>query len=161
MISGTLTQYIADAIGHPVSKELLDLLNTVQVVSSTEIAFIDGVTPGTAAASKAVVLDSGGDVTWVDGGDIALGTGTGTKIGTAVGQKLGLWGATPVAQQSHADQGALTAGIGTASNTTLTAITDTSSDQSAPINNNFEKIAELLNRLRLDLVTIGAIKGSA
>lgn len=68
-------------------------------LTHSDFAMIDGITAGTAAASKAVVLNSGGDVTWVDGGDISLGTTTGTKIGTGTNQKLGFYNATPVVQQ--------------------------------------------------------------
>lgn len=74
------------------------MMSTAQITTS-EADVLDGVTAGTAAASKAVVLDSSGDVTLVDGGDIALGTSTGTKIGTATNQKLGFYNATPVVQQ--------------------------------------------------------------
>lgn len=54
-------------------REIRDMLNVMQVLSSTEAGFIDGVTAGTGAASKALVLDSGGDVTMPDLGSIGFG----------------------------------------------------------------------------------------
>lgn len=41
------------------------------------------------------------DLTITDAKNIVINTTTGTKIGTAASQKIGLWGATPVIQQSH------------------------------------------------------------
>ena len=83
-------------------------------------------------------------------------------VGNATSDEVGFYGVTKVAQLSHADQTTLTDSTGgSVSNATLAAITDTSSDQSAPINANFAKIAQLVNRLRADLVSLGLIKGSA
>lgn len=141
---------------------VLDQLDAINELTAPEIAFIDGVTAGTAAASKAVVLSSGGDVTWVDGGDVALGTTTGTKIGTAVTQKLGFFNATPVVQPSGAAQAALTDSTGGSADGTLAAVTDTSmSDQSGTINNNFTELYTLLTAIRTALVNLGVIKGAA
>lgn len=44
------------------ANEVVSLLNTVSALSSTEAGYIDGVIAGTAAASKALVLDSNLDV---------------------------------------------------------------------------------------------------
>ena len=92
--------------------EVITTLNAVAALSGSEAAFIDNVVAGTFAASKAMVLSSGGDGTMPEGGDIAVGTTTGTKLGTAVAQKLGFWNATPVIQQASADQTAVTNNTG-------------------------------------------------
>ena len=42
---------------------IYNILDTLEDLSSTEAGYIDGVTAGTSAASKALVLDSGGDLT--------------------------------------------------------------------------------------------------
>lgn len=173
-ISAPARADLARALSHASGNEVADLLDITQVLSSTEAGFIDGVTAGTAAASKAVVLDSGGDVTWVDGGDVALGTSTGTKIGTAVTQKLGFFNATPVVQPAaagQADQGTMTtvgANTGT-SGAGLSLIGDTSSvDQSAALMNDLlalqEDIAALdaiVTEIRTALVNLGLMKGAA
>lgn len=90
-------------------------------------------------------------------------TDSGLAIGSATTQKIGLYGVTPVAQRSGADQTALTDSTGgTASDAELAAIGATNSgDVSGDINNNFAKVAELVNELRAALVALGAIKGSA
>ena len=100
-----------------------------------------------------------GSVTMADTVNLVLGTTNGTKIGTSASQKLGLWGATPVVQPSSANQAALTdSTTGTASGT----VTDVGSSFSqATLNNNLASILRLLNQLRNDLTTIGAIKGSS
>lgn len=76
-------------------------LNILDGVTATaaQLNFLSGVTAGTAAASKAMVLNASGDITLVDGGDFVLGTTTGTMIGTGATQKLGFYGATPVVRQ--------------------------------------------------------------
>lgn len=154
--------------------ELTTILNAVEALSGTEAAFIDGVTAGTAAVSKAVVLNSGGDVTWVDGGDIALGTTTGTKIGTAVGQKIGFWAATPVVQQAgaaQADQGAMTT-VGSNTGTSAVGLSlignTTSVDQAANIMNDLVALQEdiaaldvIVTAIRTALVNTGIMKGAA
>ena len=100
-----------------------------------------------------------GSVTMADTVNLVLGTTNGTKIGTSASQRLGLWGATPVVQPSSANQAALTdSTTGTASGT----VTDVGSSFSqATLNNNLASILRLLNQLRNDLTTIGAIKGSS
>ena len=83
-------------------------------------------------------------------------------IGNATSDTIGFYGVTKVAQLGHADQTALTdSSGGSVSNSTLAAVGDTSSDVSAAINANFAKTAQLVNRLRADLVSLGLIKGAA
>lgn len=53
--------------------ELQDLLTAIETLSGTEAGFIDGVTAGTGAVSKALVLDANGDVTMPDLGSIGFG----------------------------------------------------------------------------------------
>ncbi len=84
--------------------------------------------------------------------DIALNATSGTKIGTAVSQKLGFWSATPVIQQAASAQAAVTPstsfdGADTVSKATVLAAV--------------QAVEALVNRLRLDLVTTGIIKGAA
>ena len=66
--------YLSSAIADPTAyDEVRDILEVAQVLSGTEAAFIDGVTAGTGAASKALVLDANGDVTMPDLGSIGFG----------------------------------------------------------------------------------------
>ena len=92
------------------------------------------------------------DQTLTDGVDISVGTSSGTKIGTAVGQKIGFWNVTPVIQPTSGDQ----AVIGAFEAIGNTATTNASSS----ITNNFNTVKTLVNRLRLDLIAVGIIKGS-
>ena len=121
-----------------------------------------------------IVTDEAGGVVLADAANIAVGTTTGTKIGTATSQKLGFWNATPVIQQASGDQAAVGAATTVGSNTGtagsgLSLIGSTSGgDVSGAIMNDFKALQEdivalttLVNRMRLDLVTTGIIKGSA
>jgi hypothetical protein len=119
------------------------------------------VTPVRAAGFSASVgntLDV--NTTLAEAVNLILGTSTGTKLGTAASQKLGFWNATPVIQQASANQTAITdstgGGVGDA-----TIVDVGVAPTQANVNDNFAKIAKLLNRLRLDLVTTGIIKGAA
>lgn len=55
------------------ASEMKTILDIVDEISSTEAGFIDGVTAGTGAASKAVVLDASGDYFHPNGGAITIG----------------------------------------------------------------------------------------
>jgi hypothetical protein len=93
-------------------------------------------------------------LTFADAADVAVNTGTGTKIGTAVGQKLGFWNATPVIQQASATQAVVaTSGAG--------SLDGADTVDKAVLLAKVQAIEVLLNRLRLDLVTTGMIKGAA
>jgi hypothetical protein len=84
----------------------------------------------------------------------------GLVIGDNAVDKVGFHGAAAV-QRSNAAGVALTDSTGGAtSDATLAAIGDTSSDASDDINDNFAKIAKLLNELRATLVEKGLHKGS-
>ncbi len=62
-ISNDLANHIESIVVSPAAAaEMKTLLNAVSVLSGTETAFIDGVTAGIGAASKALVLDSDGDL---------------------------------------------------------------------------------------------------
>lgn len=127
-------------------------------ISSTELGYIDGVTAGTVTASKALVvgaskeLSSLGTVTLADSANVVVNTSTGTKIGTATGQKIGFWNATPVIQQASAAQAAVTPS---------TDFTGADTVDKATVLAAVQAVETLVNRLRLDLVTTGIIKGSA
>lgn len=116
---------------------------------SDEIASIlnGTVTNAQTFSGGATFTTSGITVTDVD---VALSATTGTKLGTATTQKLGFWNATPVIQQASASQA---------------AVTTTAATQSTPwgfaSQAQADAIVTLVNRLRLDLVTTGIIKGSA
>ena len=84
---------------------------------------------------------------FADGMNISANTGTGTKIGTATGQKIGLWNVVPVIQPASGSQAAVS---GTADSTY-------SANEVTLIND----IVTLVNELRQNLVSIGAIKGSS
>lgn len=91
----------------------------------------------------------GGDVQHAEGTDLVLGTTTGTRIGTATTQKIGFYAATPVVQRAGAAQAAAPAG-GTG---TAAGGWSTSANRDAAIN--------LINEMRLVLVGLGLMKGSA
>lgn len=81
-------------------------------------AFLDSVTPGTGAASKAAVLGANGSLSLPAGAILSGATsGAGLTFGGAPAQKLGFWGATAVGQPSTSGVIAgLTASTGTALN---------------------------------------------
>lgn len=89
-------------------------------------------------------------------------TSKGLMVGYTPASLVGFHG-TAAAQRSGAAQAALTDSTGgTASDATLAAVGDTSQgDESGDINNNFAKVAKLLNELRAAMVEKGLIKGSA
>ncbi len=131
-------------------------LAVVVVGTSTITSIADARVPFTAVASPALLLAGG---TLADAANIALGTTTGTKIGTATTQKIGFFNATPVVQPSGAAQAALTDSTTGTAGTTLADVG--ASFTQATLNNNFASLANLLNKLRTDLVALGLIKGSA
>lgn len=63
---------------------LRDLVTTLDDLSDTELAFVDGVTAGTGAASKAAVLDANGDWTNAVGQLILSGQTLATEAGTGI-----------------------------------------------------------------------------
>ena len=93
-------------------------------ITGTELGYVDGITPGTAAASKALVLNASKGISTITSATITnLTVGTsiisnasgGVKIGTAITQKLGFYDAAPVAQQATTGTTTgFTAGSGTA-----------------------------------------------
>ncbi len=72
---------------------LRDLGGHLEDLSPAELAFIDGITAGTAAASKALVLDSNGDIVFGSGAFSRTGQqrmlNTEAKIGATAGWTLG------------------------------------------------------------------------
>lgn len=77
-----------------------------------------------------------------------LGTNSpdGTSLGLTTSEKISFYGVTPVAQPSSASQAAVT--MQTTSTTTT-------------LRSDVDNIATLVNQLRSDLVSLGAIKGSS
>src|SRR6187401_1111899 len=63
--------------------EVANAINASSQLSSTEAGFLDGVTAGTAAASKALVLNSGGGI-----GTITSGTFTAANITTLTAETI-------------------------------------------------------------------------
>jgi len=60
---GTLNCLAAAMKDNFSAKEIIDELNILGLLSAAEVAYIDGVTAGTGAIGKALVLDSNGNVT--------------------------------------------------------------------------------------------------
>ena len=133
--------------------DLIASIAALNGLDATELGFLNSVVAGTAAASKVVVLDAGGDVIWPEGGDIALGTTTGTKIGTAVAQKLGFHNSTPVIQRAGAAQAAVTSTVGDAVVTTAATITTPYGYAQAQA----DAIVANVNTLRVDLLATVAL----
>jgi hypothetical protein len=84
-------------------------------------------------------------------------------IGQSASDQLGFYGTAPVTQPTNAAQAALTDNTGSTPSATLAAIAAgagyTQADMVA-VKNAIGGIAVLVNRLRLDLVNLGIIKGS-
>ena len=97
-------------------------------------------------------ISVGKTITMADATNIAVDTTTGTKIGTATSQKIGFWNATPVIQQASAAQAAVTPS---------TDFTGADTVDKATVLAAVQAVETLVNRLRLDLVTVGIIKGAA
>jgi hypothetical protein len=68
------------------------------VINEADITQIDGITKGTAAANKALVLGTAGAITLVDNSVVTTGSGNGVKFGAANTDKIGFFGTTPAAQ---------------------------------------------------------------
>lgn len=72
--SSNTANRIRQALGDPTAgQELIDEIEQLADLDASDLAKIDGITNGTGAASKALVLDSSGDVTMPDLGNIAFG----------------------------------------------------------------------------------------
>lgn len=61
-INSSIERKLRTLLGDSDALELIDILNATQALSGAEAGYIDGVTAGTALASKAVVLDANKDV---------------------------------------------------------------------------------------------------
>lgn len=73
-ISDGLAKCVIQAMGDTAAgMELVDRCNANLALSSTEAGYLDSVTAGTGAASKAAVLDSSGDWYGPNGGGIVIG----------------------------------------------------------------------------------------
>jgi len=63
-VDASTLQLLRIALAQPGEADnIYNIVDAVEALSSTEAGFIDGVTAGTSVASKALVLDSGGDLT--------------------------------------------------------------------------------------------------
>jgi len=101
---------------------------------------------------------STGDLSAVDitlAGDLVVNGNT--AIGNAATDTVGFFGATAVAQQTGAAQLTDSTGGTAAANNTLVAITDTTSDVSALINNNLATLAREVEALRAKLAAYGLL----
>lgn len=94
------------------ASEVIAKLDAIEAVSAAELGVIDGVTPGTQAASKADTRTAAGLQTYGEGFNDKYGTTTGTKHGTGPTEKQSFWGVTPVVQPSGANQTAVTDNTG-------------------------------------------------
>lgn len=139
--------------GYPAAGTAHAPLATVTAASGAIASIVDD-RIGLVVGNRALGLDYLALTVDDSGGAVGVDTGAtnGLKLGTAATQKLGFWGATPVVRPASASQAAVTMASVGATN---------SSDVSATINANFTALATLVNQLRADLVTVGAIKGSA
>jgi hypothetical protein len=88
MTSAKLCNALAHAIGTPAANEVLSILAAVETLGGSEAAFIDGVTEGTAAASKALVLDSSLNIGTINQltATALIGALTGNVTGNVTGQ---------------------------------------------------------------------------
>lgn len=103
-----------------------------------------------------------GDVTMTDGEHIVLGTTSGSKIGTSASQKLGFFNATAIVQPAAATQAACGGSLTGTTDDTLADVSGSwDATAIATINKNFKELQELTTALRLALVNLGLIKGSA
>lgn len=84
----------------------------------------------------------------------------GIQTGQSATDKISFYGATPVVQKASADQVAITAAAGTKIATGILADATGTFSQTIT-NNNLATIAAALSELRLALVNLGLIKGSA
>lgn len=106
-------------------------------ITGTELGYVDGVTPGTATASKALVLNASKGISTITsatitdltvGSTIVSNTSGGVKIGTATNQKIAFFNSAPVAQQATTGTTTgFTAGSGTASKSDSTYTGNTGS----------------------------------
>lgn len=87
-------------------------------------------------------------------------TSDGYLVGEAVTDKIGLYGVTPVAQRASALQAAVTDGT---TDGTAGAAADLAAlkAEAELIGDTLRATVILVNRLRLDLIALGAIKGAA
>lgn len=75
------TNYLAAAISDPAAfDEVRDILEANQALSATEAGYLDGVTAGTAAASKAVVLDGSKGIATITSATITTLTNTTANV---------------------------------------------------------------------------------
>ena len=84
----------------PAQRRALVLANLGLTVVDAELEVLAGVTPGTGAASKALVLSAGGDVTLPSGGLLNMSRGTLAALGTGAAT------AAPIVQQISVVTGA-------------------------------------------------------
>lgn len=135
-----------------------NLVTGSTTLSEAELGVLDSADNTNTGTGKAVILGTsgalaiGGTATLANAANIAVNTSTGTKIGTATSQKLGFWNATPVIQQASAAQAAVTPS---------TSFTGADTVDKATVLAAVQAVETLVNRLRLDLVTTGVIKGAA
>jgi len=93
------------------------------------------------------------------GNQLSDGNPDGTSLGQSVTDLVSLYGKTPVVQPAATAQSA----VATTAITTL-ATTPTATDIAVAVNSLISRVSALVtlgNQVRSDLVTFGAIKGSA
>lgn len=77
-----------------------------------------------------------------------LGTNSpdGTSLGLSTGEKISFYGVSPVAQSANSNQ---------------TSVSMQTTATTTALRTDVDNIATLVNQLRADLVSLGAIKGSS
>lgn len=151
------------------ASEVIAKLDAIEALSTAELAVIDGVTPGTQAASKADTRTAAGLQTYGEGFNDKYGTTTGTKHGTGPTEKQGFWGATPIVQPAAAGQAAVsaptayTAHASGATPVTSNAATDldTTAAALATLVTEVTALRTLVDAQRTAMVNAGLMKGGA
>lgn len=93
--------------------------------------------------------------------ELSDGAPDGTRLGQSSADLVALWGKTPIAQPSGANQGAITDSSGGTSNLTTGVAALTGTYNSTIIANAFATVVAQLTAFRTALVAAGVIKGSA
>jgi len=88
-VAGTLTA-VASTVSGDITSTAGNLVMGATTLSETDLAKIDGITNGTAAVSKALVLDSSGDLTMVASRTLNMNGGPISNIGSITAGKVNL-----------------------------------------------------------------------
>jgi hypothetical protein len=161
-----MTTYIDSTVAAPIYRTQGDSVMVVTANGLVEIA-------GTLQVDAAGVQNLSGTLNALNGGAINVQSGatlnvnnggaanvaSGGTLALASGSLVGLFGVTPVAQPSSANEAAV-GNVPTSFTWNGSSVYPSAADATAIVNA-FAAIKTLVNQLRADLVTLGVIKGSA